>query len=131
MSKSKHNYSQYSKNTNKPVEADPAVVEQEAVTAVEEAVEPVVEVAAEPAVESPAPVEQIKPEPMPVTGVVAGCVKLNVRAEPKSNADVVCVINAKSELKIDMSKSNNEWFYINTASGVEGYCMRKFVNVNL
>lgn len=130
MSKPKHNYSQYSKNTNKPVEADPVVVEQEVVTEVNEVIEPVAEPVIE-VVEAPAPVEQNKPEPMSVTGVVAGCVKLNVRAEPKSNADVVCVINAKSELKIDMSKSDDDWFYINTASGVEGYCMRKFVNVNL
>ena len=130
MSKSKHNYSQYSKNTNKSIEIDPTMVEQEIETVNEEVAEPVVESVIEVA-DEPIPVEQIKPEPMYVMGTVSGCVKLNVRANPKSNADVVCVINADSELKVDMSKSDNEWFYINTASGVEGYCMRKFVDVTL
>ena len=136
MSKSKHNYSQYSnKNANKPVEA---VVEPEIMDGVEAlaepvvVAEPVVEAVAEPVVEPvvEAPVEK-KPEPTLTPGVVTGCMKLNVRANPQSVADIVCVIDAKSEVKIDMTKSNDDWFRVNTAAGVDGYCMKKFINVNL
>lgn len=86
-----------------------------------------------------APAAPVKPElvketvetkalPKTVTGVVVNCSKLNVRAEPSLFADVVCVLDAENEIKIDVAQSNREWFKINTAIGAEGYCMRKFVN---
>ena len=69
--------------------------------------------------------------PKTVNGVVVDCVKLNIRTEPDIHADVACVLDVMSELKIDVSKSNNEWFKVSTATGVEGYCMRKFVDAHL
>lgn len=69
--------------------------------------------------------------PKTVSGVVVNCAKLNVREEPSADAEVVCVLDVMSEIKIDATKSDNEWFKICTASGVEGYCMRKFVDAYL
>lgn len=77
--------------------------------------------------------ETVETAPLPETieGVVVNCGKLNVRAKPDSNAEIVCVLNAKSEIEIDVAKSSNEWFHVCTATGVEGYCMRQYIDARL
>jgi hypothetical protein len=65
------------------------------------------------------------------TGIVTDCVKLNVRVAPVITATVACVLDANSEIEIDMTKSTDEWFHVTTAAGVEGYCMRMFVDTKL
>lgn len=117
---SKHNYTQYSnanKYDNKPK--------------TEESVEPVESV--EPAVEVKMVEETVKTVPIPKTinGVVANCTKLNIRKEPSVHAEILGVIDVDSEMKIDMDKSNDKWFYVSTAVGIDGYCMRDFVNAKL
>ena len=114
---SKHNYTQYSnakKYDDKPK--------------TEESVEPV-----EPAVEVKMVEETVKTVPIPKTinGVVANCTKLNIRKEPSVHAEILGVIDVDSEMKIDMDKSNDKWFYASTAVGIDGYCMRDFVNAKL
>ena len=117
---SKHNYTQYSnanKYDNKPK--------------TEESVEPVEP--AESAVEVKMVEETVKTVPIPKTinGVVANCTKLNIRKDPSVHAEIIGVVNVDSEMKIDMDKSNDKWFYVNTAVGIDGYCMRDFVNTKL
>ena len=129
MSKHKHNYSQYS---NKPKHENTKVTE--------ELLNPIAEVkmdseseVVKPAV-TPALVNETvetKPLPKTVEGMVVGCAKLNVRKEPNLFADIVCALNVQSEIEIDVEKSNKDWFYICTATGIEGYCMRKFVEAHL
>lgn len=122
---SKHNYSQYSKKYNDNVveESKPAIpVVEETPAEVKMVAEPIETAAIKP--------EIPKVEPKAVTGVVANCSKLNVRSKPAVDAEVVTILDIKSEVKIDMARSNSEWFKITTAAGVEGYCMRKFVVVN-
>ena len=122
---SKHNYTQYSnakKYDNKPK--------------TEESVEPVESadpMSNEPAVEVKMVEETIKTVPIPKTinGTVANCVKLNVRKAPSTHAEILGVVDVDSEMKIDMDKSNDEWFYVSTAVGIDGYCMRNFVNAKL
>ena len=63
------------------------------------------------------------------TGEVANCTKLNVREHPYATADIVCVIKVGTELMIDEAESTNEFYKVCTASGVEGYCMKKFVTI--
>lgn len=74
---------------------------------------------------------ETKPLPETVEGVVTGCAKLNVRSEASLFADVVCVLDAMSEIEIDVNKSDKDWFYVCTATGIEGYCMRKYVEAHL
>lgn len=126
---SKHNYSQYSNKNN--VDVEETVVEETVV-----AETPVVEetvVVETPAVEVESVEKHQKPAPKPktVTGTVVGCTKLNVREAANPTATPVCVLDAASEIKIDVAKSTNEWFKVCTATGVEGYCMRKFVKASL
>lgn len=121
MSKSKHNYSQYSKKTSdpKPIDTaapiashDPSPEVKMEVKLVEETVNTVT-------------------LPKTVSGVVVNCAKLNIREEPNTDAAVVCVVDVMSEIKIDVTNSSNEWFKVCTATGIEGYCMRKFVDARL
>lgn len=127
---SNHNYSQYSnnkkKNYNKPKVEETAVenvVFTEAETLTIEPTAPEVKMA----------VESVETVTLPetVTGTVFNCSKLNVRVKPATDAEVVTVLNNDSKVKIDTSRSTNEWLKITTATGVEGYCMRKFVNAKL
>lgn len=72
----------------------------------------------------------VAPEPKkPITGVVANCFSLNVRTGPSKDSDVICEILSKSEVEIDESESSEDFYKICTASGVEGFCMKKFIEV--
>lgn len=130
---SKHNYSQYSNkntvNVDETVVEETSVVVEETPAVVEET--PVVDVAPVTAPVAEAETGKKKSKPAKsMTGVVSGCTKLNIRVKPNTTAAVLCVVDAKSELKIDESKTNKDWFAVCTSNGVEGYCMRKFVEVN-
>lgn len=126
---SNHNYSQYS-NKNKKKNSDNRNAEPAAQA-----------VHSKPKVEE-VKMESIEVEPIAETvetvslatsiiGTVTNCSKLNVREKPNTDADVLTVLNYDSEIKIDPARSTNEWLKIVTTSGVEGYCMRKFVNAKL
>ena len=69
-------------------------------------------------------------ETVPTIGVVTGCSKLNVRKKPNINSDVIVVVNAGSELTIDVDKSHGEWYKVTDQNNNVGYCMKKYVKVN-
>ena len=104
-------------NNQKPevVDVAPVVVsEPEVITpAVHEVVAPVV-----PEIEVPKNL-----------GKVVGCVKLNVREEPSTKASVVFEITVGSMVFIDETCSTDEFYKICTEHGVEGYCMKKFIEI--
>jgi hypothetical protein len=62
-------------------------------------------------------------------GAVSNCVKLNIREEPSIDSRVRCVVDFASELLIDTSKSTLDWFSVCTPAGIEGYCMKRYVNI--
>ena len=138
----KHNYSQYSnkKNENK-INTTPEIAvenQNEDVAAVVEEVETIEEAVVETAVETETADAVVETETVTetksgavTTGVVANCVKLNVRSKPDAAADVKTILTAGDKVSIDVDKSTKEWFKIRTVDGVKGYCMRKFVNANI
>lgn len=65
----------------------------------------------------------------PIIGIVTDCVKLNVRKEPDIQADIVAVIPFASEVSVDVSDSTFDFYKVVTAAGTEGFCMKKFVNI--
>lgn len=127
---SKHNYSQYSKknvdNENKVVEELNPIQPVEIIVD-----EPVAEVKMEPEVAVVKETVETVTLPKAVTGTVFNCSKLNVRSKPSTDAEVVAVLDNNSEVEIDSARSTNEWLKITTAVGVDGFCMRKFVNAKL
>lgn len=62
-------------------------------------------------------------------GVVHDCSALNVRKSPRGDATVLMVISKDAPLKIDTSKSTSNFYKVITESGVEGFCMKKYVKV--
>lgn len=111
---SKKNYSKmYS------AEEDQAVVEAPA-----EAVEDVPVEVAEP-VEKPV----TKKKPKKVAGVVVNCAKLNVREQMNTNAAVLCVLPASSEVKVIADEVHEEWYHVFTEAGIEGFCMKKYIQL--
>ena len=58
-------------------------------------------------------------------GFVNGCEKLNVRTNPTTDSEVVCVINKNDEVIIE--DVFGDWYYVTIPSGIEGYCMKQFI----
>lgn len=140
---SKHNYSQYSnkKNdrksevvgANAPVNdrkpnAPKPVVEEPVVEPVQVKMESAV---VEPAIELVQETVETVILPETVEGIVVNCARLNVRATPSLNAEILCVLDVGAEIQIDAVNSDNEWFKLCTATGIEGYSMRNFINTHL
>ena len=131
MSK-KLDYTKYSKEpivAKEPVESVETVVEE--IQAVEPVVEPAIEepVVEEPVIEEPVIEESVIDEPEPIIGVVTDCLKLNVREFATKNADILGVINAATELVIIEEESTKDFYKICTSTGLEGYCMKKFISI--
>ena len=64
-----------------------------------------------------------------VIGVVTGCLNLNIYKDASYGADIVAVVSALSELCVDLDNSTDDWYFVCTASGIEGFCMKKFVAI--
>lgn len=62
-------------------------------------------------------------------GRIRNCTKLNVRADANPNARILCVIGKDDEVEIDRKNSTDEFWKVNLESGVEGYCMKKFMKM--
>lgn len=62
-------------------------------------------------------------------GKIRDCDKLNVRVEPNVKSKVLCKLDSDSEVLVEKSKSTEEFYKITTSSGVDGYCMKKYLSV--
>lgn len=91
--------------------------------------EPEVTTEQEPEVTATEP-EVTPEEPEVLTGIVADCRKLNVRKAPAANAPIICTIPVGTEVEILVEESTDEFYYVYTASGVEGFCMRDYIAIN-
>ena len=65
----------------------------------------------------------------PIMGNVTGCKNLNIRQEPDGEANILGTIPVGSEVMIDESESTDDFYRIYAESGVEGFCMKKFIAV--
>lgn len=83
-------------------------------------------VISEPEIVVPAVPEKEAPKNL---GKVVDCVKLNVREEPSIKAFVVFEIAVGSTVFVDETCSTDEFYKICTEHGVEGYCMKKFIEI--
>lgn len=75
------------------------------------------------------PVTETVEEVAEVFGVVTDCLRLNIREEPTKDSAVAAIVTCLDELKIDPDNSTDDWYAVCTASGVEGFCMKKFVAI--
>lgn len=66
-------------------------------------------------------------------GIVANCEKLNLRRSPLKDSDganVITVLLPGVAVVIDEDESTPDFYKVITESGLEGYCMRQFIEVN-
>lgn len=63
-------------------------------------------------------------------GIVTDCMKLNVRKAPNTNAEVIAVISALTEVVIDTDESDDAFYKVHTSAGICGFCMKKFIAVH-
>lgn len=127
----KHNYSQYS-NKNKSVNnANKPSPKERPIAPVNEAKPVVIETVVEPVIKPMIETVDTVTLNEKAVGIVVDCAKLNVRAEPSVHATVLGVLDSMSEIEIDVANSNNEWVKVCTAIGLEGYCMRKYIDTRL
>ena len=109
------------KNYNKMYDSeDKQVAPEEIIEPIEEVIEPVEEAIEQPVVET-------KPET--VTGVVSNCSKLNVREQMNATSTILCVLPVSSEVKVIAGEVHDDWYHVFTASGVEGFCMKKYIAI--
>ena len=72
------------------------------------------------------PAEPAKSEP--IEGTV-GCEKLYVRSDATVGSEPVGVITRDSKVFVYKDESTEEFYKVCTATGLEGYCMKKFISV--
>jgi len=62
-------------------------------------------------------------------GIVTGCKKLNVRSLPDISGKVICTIDASEDVVIIDKDGGMDFYKIRTSSGVEGFCMKKYITI--
>ena len=86
------------------------------------------EAAAEPADQ---PVEE-SPKKESKVGIVANCEKLNLRRSPLKDSDganIITELLPGVAVVIDEDESTPNFYKVITEAGLEGYCMRQFIEV--
>lgn len=120
------NYQNYSLNNYKAEEKPDEVKVEDPVSSeiVEDVTEDITEVT-EAETETAPVIEVVKPK----VGIVTGCIKLNVRKAASPTAEVLGLIEEGSEVQIDNDFDAPDFYKVSAATGLEGFCMKKFITV--
>lgn len=79
--------------------------------------------------ETPIETESVEPaKPEPIEGTV-DCAKLNIRSDATVDSDPVGIIDKDTKVFVYEDESTEEFYKVCTATGLEGYCMKKFISV--
>ena len=141
MSHHNHNYTNYSnKNITSNPEAADAVEEkvaneeqavEEKVANEEQAVEEKVANESQQNISDPESDIDVaaNDETSELIGYVTDCVKLNVREAASKDSNALCEIILNSKVIVDEENSTDDFYKVTTETGVEGYCMKQYINV--
>lgn len=85
----------------------------------------------EAVVETVETTEEVISEPEVTIGVVVNCEKLNVRALPKKNADIICTINKGDKVEIVKGTANVDFYGVRSKNikADIGFCMKDFITI--
>lgn len=78
------------------------------------------------------PVEEA-PKKETKVGIVANCEKLNLRRSPlkdSNGANIITVLLPGVAVVIDEDESTPDFYKVTTETGLEGYCMRRFIELS-
>lgn len=62
-----------------------------------------------------------------ISGIVANCQKLNVRKEPRIDAEIITIIPVSTEVVVDVDGSVGDFYKICTVAGIEGFCVKSYI----
>lgn len=124
---SRKDYTKFSNNKETVDRIQNEVTEVEETIEAQSSVEETIE--AQPAVEETIQAQPAVEEVKLKFGFVTGCAKLNVRSKPKIDADILCVIDNATDVEVDENGSTTDFYKIWTSAGVEGYCMKQFIQI--
>lgn len=79
-------------------------------------------------------IEEISEEVEQLDSYVKGIVRskrLALRTSPdtSSNGNIISELNEKSDIMVNIDKSTDEFYMVVTSSRIEGYCMKKFIDI--
>lgn len=124
-----HNYSNFFNKKNNNNVVNTSITNNEVNNEVDnEEVQTINDPSNETVVETPVVEDAIEENKEFVNGTVK-CKRLNVRKEPSKDAEVLCIIEEQTELQIDLKESTDAFFKVQTASGIDGYCMKEYINI--
>lgn len=63
------------------------------------------------------------------SGVVVNCLWAPVHKYPRNDSEIICELNALSEIVVDPKSSIGDFYYVHVPSGDEGYCLKEYVAV--
>lgn len=63
-------------------------------------------------------------------GVVSSKTSLCLREMPEPTGKIIATLNPGTELEIDEVESTDDFYKVCTSAGLEGYCMKKFINLD-
>lgn len=62
-------------------------------------------------------------------GIVTDCLALAIRIDANKDSKQVGVLPVKSEVKINIERSTNDFYHVTVDNGITGYCMKSFIRV--
>ena len=74
--------------------------------------------------------EEIKPAIYTVNkaGTVTNCFRLNIRKEPRSDAEILKVISKGTDVEIVDESTPDGWISVILSDGTKGYTMTEYIN---
>lgn len=60
-------------------------------------------------------------------GVITNCFRAVLRDGPNLNAKPITVLTCLTEINVDLSKSDESFYYVIASSGYEGFCLKRYV----
>ena len=63
------------------------------------------------------------------SGFVDNCESLRIRQVPNPVGEILTTISSGTEVEIDLNNSTNDFYKVCTATGLDGYCMKKFITL--
>lgn len=62
-------------------------------------------------------------------GVVANCQLLNVRREAKPDSEIISTLPLDTQVEIDEAESTDNYYKVCNSAGIEGFCMKDYIEV--
>ena len=100
---------------------------EETTNEIEETTEEVTDEVTEPEVIVPSIENNV--ENNEVIGKISGFEKLYVRKEASKDSEPVGIVTDKDDLSIDVAHSTDDFYKVITSNGLEGYCIKQFINI--